>query len=173
MNMPFLYRTLLTLSKAVQYLPWRKHSLYAMLALGIVSNANESAAGEALAARADAVLVLEVSFLPYGHLVLLREVLYGDKNSLPDPIQYLGVCLPRKPGVVWLAEQARGPAVRIYREAIEQATYTAVLFLKSEVGSINPVCDESINAPEHWSTHPNHSAWREKVVAALRKRTDR
>jgi hypothetical protein len=171
--MPFLYRTLLTLSRAMRDLAWRNHSLCAVLALGIFSTANTTAAEENLAARADAVLVLEVSFLPYGHLVLLREVLHGDKNSLPDPIQLLGVCLPRKAGVVWLAEQARGPAVQIYRDAIVQATYTAVVFLKSEVGSINPVCDDTVNAPEHWVTHPNHAAWREKVVSALRMRADR
>ncbi len=176
--MPVLYRAISAFSRLLAFRrskKWQCHhsarnSLCAMLALGFFSAAGESASEETLASQADAVLVAEVSFLPYGHLVLIREILHGDKNSLPDPIQFLGVCLPRKAGVRQLAEQSQGPAVQIYREAIERATYTAVLFLKREAGSLNPLCNESASIPEHSENHPNHAAWRAKVVTSLRTR---
>ncbi len=113
--MPVLYRTLSAFRKAPMHRSLRfavstlknrlRKPLCAALAIWVFPVAAQAPSVETLAAQADAVLVVEMAFVPYGDLVLTREILHGDKNSLPDASEFLGACLPGKAGVRQLANQ--------------------------------------------------------------------
>ena len=64
------------------------------LALALPSIAQDAQV-EALAKRADAIAVVEMAFVPYGNLVLLREMLHGNRDGMPDAGELIGPCLCR------------------------------------------------------------------------------
>lgn len=109
--------------------------------------------------QTEVVAVVEVSFVPYGNLVLLREVLRGDGGSLKSPEELLGECLPSKAAVRDLA--ARGGAdADVYQAAIDRAGYAAVLFLRGDGSALKPVCEARHPDARHWEQHPGHAQWR-------------
>ena len=122
-----------------------------------------------LAAAADAIVVVEVSFVPYGNLVLLREALRGDVNAIKNPEEFLGPCLPSKNAVRELAARADDQAT-VYQSALERAGYAAVLFLKKEGTSMQPMCDANHAHARHWEQHADHSAWRRRLEEEVRAR---
>lgn len=122
-----------------------------------------------LAARADAVAIVEVSFVPYGNLALLREVLRGDPASVRNPEDFLGECLPPK-ALVRERVAAGGAAAPIYQAAVEQAGYAAVLMLAREGDTLRPLCDVALTEPVNWESHPRHARWRAALNQALGKR---
>jgi len=128
-----------------------------------------TADSSSFARAADTIIVVEVSFVPYGNLVLLKEVLAGDRSLLRSPEEYLGNCLLGKAEVRAQA-QSGGKAATHYQAALERAGYSAVLFLKrSETGS-TPLCESTQPEPVHWEQHPEHAGWRTRLDTVL---TDR
>lgn len=125
-----------------------------------------AASPQKLAAQADAVILVEVSFVPYGNLVLLRAVLHGAGMPFESPENYLGECLPAKATVRERA-LAGGAGAPHYQAALERASYSAVLFLKHEGAALTPRCDPEQSEPVHWEQHPGHVAWRAALDVAL------
>ena len=122
---------------------------------------------ETLVTQADAIAIFEVAFVPYGNLVLLTEMLLGSRNELPDLSELLGPCLPGKAGVRELAESSKDPAnSAVLDNAVEQAGYTAVVFLKRRSQSLSILCSDSTSL-ENWVTHPYHNRWRSHLNARL------
>lgn len=141
-------------------------SIGALLSAAPVHAADTAAT---LAAQADAVIVVDVAFVPYGNLVLLREVVFGDRSRVRSPVDYLGECLPGKARVRELAA-TDGADSALYAQAMERAAYTAVLFLRSKDGELAPLCADPASVPTHWESHPEHPQWRAAVDAALASR---
>lgn len=123
----------------------------------------------ALAARADIVAIVEVSFVPYGNLALLREVLRGDSAALRNPEDFLGECLPPK-ALVRERAAAGGTAAPTYQAALEQAGYAAVLMLARDGDALKPLCDAALAEPVNWESHPRHAHWRAALNQALTAR---
>ncbi len=117
--------------------------------------------------QADVVAVMEVAFVPYGNLVLLREVLHGTATGLPDLSEVLGPCLPGKAGMREKTTDA--DASHVLRAAIDNAAYSAVVFLRRRGSVLSLVCGEPA-AGENWLSHPRHAPWRARLDAALHGR---
>lgn len=122
-----------------------------------------------LATGAEAVAVVEVSFVPYGNLVLLREMLQGDAALLRSPEDFLGECLPPKALVRERAANG-GPGAEHYQEALERAGYAAVLVLKRRDGALRPDCEGLQREPLNWDSHPRHAEWLAAPAAAIPSR---
>ena len=115
--------------------------------------------------RSDEIIaVVEVAFVPYGDLVLVREVLRGDAPPLPVPQTGLGPCLPRKATVRELAASG-GEDAAVYQTAIERAGYTSVLRLRRAGDTTHPAC--TAFDTRAWEHHPAHPSWREAFTAQL------
>jgi hypothetical protein len=118
----------------------------------------------ALAERADAIVIVEVAFVPYGNLVLVEDVLRGEASGLTSANDLLGDCLPGKAA---LRELAAGSATTsqtvVYSEAIARATYKAVIFLRHGEGTVNVICGDAIDTTENWESDPRHPIWRGKL----------
>ena len=129
----------------------------------ISSYAQEAQLGE-LVGMADAIVALEVAFVPYGDLVLVGEVLHGRMVELSSSNELLGTCLPSKAIVRDLVQQA-GSSVQgaVYQNAIERAGYKAVAFLKHESGASRVVCDKGSFSTVNWETDPRFAAWRGRL----------
>jgi hypothetical protein len=122
---------------------------------------------ETLATQADAIAIFEVAFVPYGNLVLLTQMLLGSRHDLPDLSELLGPCLPGKAGVRELAENTQDPAnSAVLDTAVDQAGYTAVIFLKRRGKSLSILCNNPASL-ENWLTHPHHTVWRSQLNATL------
>jgi hypothetical protein len=116
---------------------------------------------------AQAVALVEVAFVPYGNLVLLHTVLHGESAGLSDTESWLGPCLPAKAAVRGLAAGTSGDAA-FYRQVIERAGYSSVLFLRRDGETWRPICTGL--EPRQWEQHPQHAEWRAAVDAALARR---
>ena len=91
---------------------------------------------DVLAKRADTIVIVEVAFVPYGNLVLVEDVLRGEATGLTSTNDLLGDCLPGKATVRELAaESATTAQADVYNDAIERASYKAVIFLQHVAGT--------------------------------------
>jgi Holliday junction resolvase-like predicted endonuclease len=123
---------------------------------------------DTLLERADAVVIVEVAFVPYGDLVLLGETLHGKTVDLAGPNDLLGDCLPNRVMVKELASKsARSVQADVYEEALERATYTAVIFLQHAANRSSVLCTDTGNSTENWESDPRHSTWRARLDAYL------
>lgn len=142
------------------------------LALALPSIAQDAQV-EALAKQADAIAVVEMAFVPYGNLVLLREMLQGSRDGMPDAGELIGPCLPGKAQLRALTENSPDPAVSaVWHAAVEQAGYTSVLFLKRQAGMLSGLCGETLTF-ENWLMHPRHGVWRTRLDAWLQDQAAR
>ncbi len=130
---------------------------------GVSSYAQDAQLGE-LVGTADAIVAIEVAFVPYGDLVLVGEVLHGRMVELSSSNELLGACLPSKAIVRDLAQQA-GSSVQggVYQNAIERAGYKALAFLKHESGASRVICDDGSFSTVNWETDPRFAAWRARL----------
>ncbi len=126
---------------------------------------------EDLVARADAIILAEVNFVPYGDMVLLSEIFRGDQTTLPNLNGLLGPCLPGRAALHKLVEQTAAAKAqgRIYSEAFELATYRAVVFLAGDAGYMKPVCGTGVHSTENWESDPHYPLWRRRLDAALQE----
>lgn len=116
---------------------------------------------------------METAFVPYGNLVLVKEMLHGSRDRMPDLGDLMGSCLPGKAQLRELAEHAIDPAISaVWRASVEQAGYTSVLFLKRREGVLTALCGET-NAFENWQTHPRHGQWRARLDTWLKQHARR
>ena len=65
-----------------------------VLIITLSATAHGQSAINALAERADAIIIVEVAFVPYGNLVLVEDVLRGAATGLTSANDLLGDCLP-------------------------------------------------------------------------------
>ena len=122
----------------------------------------------AVAQRADAIAVVEVAFVPYGDLVLIADSLHGETTRVTSANDLLGDCLPGKAGVRKLAaDSAQSAQIAVYKEAIERATYKAVIFLQYVSGDIKVLCSNANHSTENWESDPRHPSWRARLDAYL------
>jgi hypothetical protein len=143
---------------------WPRRLVAAMVSVFSVSSYAQDAQLGELVSTVDAIVAIEVAFVPYGDLVLVGEVLHGRMVELSSSNELLGACLPGKAIVRDLAQQA-GSSVQgaVYQNAIERAGYKAVAFLKHEGGASRVVCDEGGFSTVNWETDPRFSAWRGRL----------
>ena len=121
-----------------------------------------------LAKRADAIVIVEVAFVPYGDLVLVEDILRGDTTGLTSTSDLLGDCLPGRASVKKLAATSASTAqTAVYKDAYELATYKAVIFLQHGAGTSRVICDGAINSTENWESDPRHPVWRGRLDAYL------
>ena len=122
-----------------------------------------------LAAQADAIAVVEVAFVPYGNLVLVKEILRGTRERMPELSALMGPCLPGKAEVRDRAEGATDVAyATLLHNAIINAGYEAVIFIGWREGSRTAICDDP-QMLDNWPMHPRHGAWRAQLDAWLRQ----
>ncbi len=143
---------------------WLRRVMAALMSAACASgHAQDAQLGE-LVGKADAIVAIEVAFVPYGDLVLVGEVLHGRMVELSSSTELLGACLPSKADVRDLAQQAGSTAQRgVYQNAIERAGYKAVAFLKHEAGASRVVCDEGTFSTVNWEADPRYAAWRARL----------
>ena len=131
--------------------------------LAPASHAQDAQLAE-LVAGSDAIVSVEVAFVPYGDLVLVGEVLHGSMNELSSSTELLGPCLPNKALVRELAEQAAdGAQARIFQESIERAGYKAVTFLKHEGETSRALCVADSFVTVNWESDPDYATWRDRL----------
>ncbi|MFN0039574.1 MAG: hypothetical protein ACKVP2_08700 [Burkholderiales bacterium] len=123
-----------------------------------------------LAAQAEAIAVVEVAFVPYGNLVLLKELLRGTRERIPELSALMGPCLP---GKAELRDRAEGATeaenTTLLQNAINNAGYEAVIFVGRRKESMTAICDDP-QMLDNWTMHPRHGAWRARLDAWLRHR---
>lgn len=124
---------------------------------------------EALVERADAIIQVEVNFVPYGDLVLLVNVLRGDQTALPEMNGLLGPCMPGRAALRALREAVSENDIRapVYREAFESATYIAVVFLVRAGETFEPICGNGGHSTENWVSDPRYALWRKQLDAIM------
>ena len=123
---------------------------------------------EQLTRNADAIVAIEVAFVPYGDLVLVGDVLRGKMIPLPSASALLGTCLPGKAAVRELAERAGNtPQAAVYEEAIERSSYSAIVFIEHVGQSSRVICDDGMHVTQNWDIDPRYPAWRERLDAIL------
>ena len=128
----------------------------------------QTGAIDALLERADAVVIVEVAFVPYGDLVLPGETLRGKPVALAGANDLLGDCLPNRVKVKELAgKSARRVQADVFEEALDRATYTAVIFLQHAADGSNVICTDTEYSTEYWQNDPRHRAWRARLDAYL------
>ncbi len=145
----------------------------ACLAVLGVSSMTQSAYGQAasvaeLVRQSDAVVAIEVAFVPYGDMVLLGEVLDGKMMDLSSSNELLGDCLPKKATVRELAQSANNnPQQAVYVEAVERAGYAAVVFMKHEGNASRVICDDGPHSTVNWVSDPRYPEWRAQLDRLL------
>lgn len=146
---------------------WRLWLAVAAIAFSLTTKA-QTGAIDSLLERADAVVIVEVAFVPYGDLVLIGETLHGKTVELASSSGLLGDCLPSKLMVKKLAaKSARAVQAVVYEEALELATYTAVIFLQHAADRSSVLCANTAHSTENWQSDPRHHAWRARLDAYL------
>ena len=149
-------------SVKVLYCSWRWFLTVLIITLSAPAH-GQSAIG-ALAERADAIVIVEVAFVPYGNLVLVEDVLLGEATGLTNANDLLGDCLPGKAALRELAAgSATASQAAVYSEAIARATYRAVIFLRHGEGTVEVICDDAIDTTENWESDSRHPIWRGKL----------
>ncbi|NIO39142.1 MAG: hypothetical protein GTO41_02435 [Burkholderiales bacterium] len=126
---------------------------------------------ERLISESDAIVTVEVAFVPYGDMVLIGDVLHGKMVKLSNSNELLGACLPNKARVRKLVKMAAGPSQAVvYEGAIERASYKAVVFLKhgDGDGASRALCDEGAHVTDNWESDPRYEAWRTRLDVSLR-----
>lgn len=127
---------------------------------------------DALVSRADAIVSVEVAFVPYGDLVIPGQVLHGEPIAISSPNELLGDCLPSKAVVRELAKQATNtPQAAVYAEALERASYSATVFLKREADRVTVICDASVYSTQNWERDPRYRAFRAQLQDHLNDRS--
>jgi hypothetical protein len=130
--------------------------------------AHGQSAIDALAERVDAIVIVEVAFVPYGNLVLVEDVLRGEATGLTSANDLLGDCLPGKAALRELANRsATASQAAVYSEAIARASYKAVIFLRHGEGTWSVICGDAIDTTENWESDPRHPIWRDELDAYL------
>lgn len=128
----------------------------------------QTGAIDTLLEQADAVVIVEVAFVPYGDLVLVGETLHGKTVDLASTSDLLGDCLPNRVMVKELAARsAQSVQADVYEEALERATYTAVIFLRPAAEGSSAICTGKEHSTENWQSDPRHRAWRAGLDAYL------
>lgn len=122
---------------------------------------------EEVARRADAIVSVEVVFVPYGDMVLVGEVLRGEPLRMSSANDLLGDCLPNKARVRELALRHENSAQgAVFSEAIARATYRMVAFVKNEGGENEVICGEEYSTA-NWESDPRFPAWRKQLETWL------
>lgn len=135
-----------------------------VLIITLSATAHGQSAISALAERADAIVIVEVAFVPYGNLVLVEDVLRGEATGLSSANDLLGDCLPGKAALRELAARsAMASQTAVYNEAIARATYKAVIFLRHGDATVNVICGDAIDTTENWESDLRHPIWRGKL----------
>lgn len=121
--------------------------------------------------QSDAVVSVEVAFVPYGDLVLIGEVLAGEMVDLSSSNELLSQCLPKKAMVRDLARSASGsPQQAVYTQAVERAGYSAIVFMKHEGNASQILCDNGAHSTVNWDIDPRYPQWREQLDELLEQR---
>ncbi len=147
-----------------------RRSCLALACIAFSATAHGLDAVEALANSADAIVVVEVAFVPYGDLVLVHDVVRGEPAGLSNAGELLGDCLPGKATVRSLAASATGAQADIYNEALQMAAYTAVIFVQNAGDASSAICGDAIDSTENWHSDPRYPAWRNTLDAYLDRR---
>ncbi|KPK32724.1 MAG: hypothetical protein AMJ66_06460 [Betaproteobacteria bacterium SG8_40] len=125
------------------------------------------------ASEADAIVLVEVAFVPYGDLVLVEQVLHGEPTEMSSTSELLGVCLPNKALVREMAERTDDAAqALVYRQSIERAGYKAVVFLKHDGAQSRVLCEEGAVSTVNWETDPRHPQWRARLQSRIDSRSE-
>ena len=120
--------------------------------------------------QSDAVVSVEVAFVPYGDMVLIGEVLDGEMVDLDSSNALLGQCLPKKAAVRDLAKGPPGnPQQAVYAEAVERAGYVAVVFMKHDGNASQVICDDGAHSTINWERDPRHPQWRAQLDELLQQ----
>ena len=139
-----------------------------VLIITLSTTAHGQSAIDALAERADAIVFVEVAFVPYGNLVLVEDVLRGEATGLTSANDLLGDCLPGKAALRELANRsATASQTAVYSEAIARASYKAVIFLRYGEGTWSVICGDAIDTTENWESDPRYPNWRGGLDAYL------
>ena len=123
-----------------------------------------------LIGQADAVVSVEVAFVPYGDMVLIGEVLDGAMVDLSSSNELLGQCLPKKAVVRDLAQVSdNNMQQKVYVEAVENAGYVAVVFMKHDGNASQVICDDGVHSTINWVTDPRYPQWRARLDKLLER----
>lgn len=118
--------------------------------------------------QSDAVVSVEVAFVPYGDMVLIGEVLDGEMIDLSSSNELLGQCLPKKAVVRDLAQGPDDNLQRaVYAEAVENAGYVAVVFMKHDGDAGEVICDDGAHSTVNWISDPRYPEWRARLDQLL------
>lgn len=120
--------------------------------------------------QSDAVVSVEVAFVPYGDMVLIGEVLAGEMAELDSSNELLSQCLPRKALVRDLARSAIGSEQQaVYAEAVERAGYSAIVFMKHGGNGSQIICDNGAHSTVNWEIDPRYPQWRARLDEILER----
>ncbi|UCH48226.1 MAG: hypothetical protein JSU95_19785 [Betaproteobacteria bacterium] len=120
--------------------------------------------------QSDAVVSVEVAFVPYGDMVLIGEVLDGEMVNLDSSNELLGQCLPKKVTIRELAKSpSDNPQQAVYAEAVERAGYAAVVFMKHLGNASEVICDDGAHSTVNWITDPRYPQWRAQLDELLKQ----
>ena len=120
--------------------------------------------------QSDAVVSVEVAFVPYGDMVLIGEVLGGKMVDLDSSNALLGQCLPKKAMIRDLAKGSPdNPQQAVYAEAVERAGYVAVVFMKHDGNASQVICDDGAHSTVNWESDPRYPQWRAQLDELLQR----
>ena len=143
----------------------------------LLLTASPSLAGERLklkelVARCDAVVEVSVVLATSKTQDKITEISWlttkpEDAHPLPEWIG--GWCLPSRKTLTerWLARLSHISSMPLWRAALDKGGYCAVIFLKKENGELRPTCETESILVENWVTHPNHAAWRARLMELI------
>jgi hypothetical protein len=155
--------------------PARVRIAAALLLVSASAGAGERLSVERLLELSDATVTVRVDLGSTGTRVVVGEVIRG---SLPPDASLAGLATPCVPDRATLRRWIGMPnyfeeSVPLWRAALQRGHYEAVIFVRTEAGSVRAVCETETLLAEHWVTHPDHAGWlvrlREAAATADRR----
>ena len=152
---------------------WMKRTILiaAMMIIPSSALAGERLQLDELVARSDAIAEVTVELATGESQDRIADIKMLTIWPWPDEIQaspeWIGrTCLPSRKLIAdrWLVSFLHFPSVPLWRAALKEGRYHAVIFLsKKKKEQLRPVCEIEAMLAENWLSHPEHAAWRTRL----------
>jgi hypothetical protein len=122
---------------------------------------------ETLVVRSDVIVEVTVRLATGDAADRITEInpLTQWPQSIAPSADWFGACLPSKELIETrlIPRHPQFPSVSLWRKAIDDGGYQAVIFLRKKDGRLSPTCDAEAMLAENWSSHSEHHLWRKRL----------
>ena len=147
-----------------------KLSVVILLGITVFSAASSRAgpwiAPEELVRTSNAIACVSVDL--NSESVTISEWLSVAEPPPEDPRQWFGLCLPDRTLIrKWTETHPHHPSKEVWAQAVEQGRYESIIFLKKKDMHLAPNCEAESMLATQWTIHPDHAAYRERILQSL------